>query len=296
MSTHDTRPWWGEFTTPPGHTRRWRIGPLNLWAERRAHEWRMYHHSSGDPLASDLMIDKKASFPTPEELDGMAGPAGSVLAGASAGTPGRVMRAGGQQIDTLSLLPALADRSVVARPEDPFCILAGSEGTFYVSTVVWLTVRLGGASNGSERGKDRHASWQTVLDVSTCRPADTWFGPSTREGTLSYALQTKLRRDIDNLPRLPHRAITQVTLRNRASEQLSVERFNVPVPELALYSNAKGHLWTPVVELDRRSSGEVEIRMDRGLPEIAGPLELVSEARRSASRNLLVRALGSLLD
>ncbi len=293
MSTHRARPWWGEFTTPIGETRLWHIGPLSLWAERRSHEWRLCHYSSGDLLADALAIDSKADFPTPEELDSLPSPAGA----AAGSSPGNVLRAGGQKIDTLSLLPALADRSVVARPEDPFSILAGSEGTFYVSTLLWLTVRLGGmAANGAERTKDRQASWQTILDIPTSRPADTWFGPSTREGTLSYALQTKLRRDVDNLPRQPHRAITQVILRNRANEQLNVERFNVPVPELALYSDADGHLWTPVVELDRRSSGDVEIRMDRGLPEVAGPLELVREARRSSSRNLLVRTLGSLLD
>lgn len=256
--------WWGEFEIPPGFAGRWRIGPLTLWAERREQEWRLAHRE--DREASDGLLE--VCCPCPPEEPGDAA---------------EVVRVAMQQVDgRLKLTPSLADRSIVARPETPFRLPAGSEISLYVSTPVWARVEVPEPP-------------AVLFDLPTTRPSDTWFGPSTLVGELCYAIRTAARLELANLPPLPERAITEVRLRNLA-ETVQVERLNLPVPHFTLFADARGGLWTQGMLLERKPDGKLgEVRFDDTPPPAAGPCERVAEPRTSDRRPSLIRALTGFL-
>lgn len=259
------RRWWGEYEIPEGGVGRWRIGPLTLWAERRAYEWRLTSISDEvDPLATaERAVDV---FDEPEET-----PPGA-----------RVDRIALGQVDgKLRLTPALADRPIVSRPDQPFCILPGEETRFYVGTPLWVQI-------STAQG--------LLLDLPTARPPDTWFGPSTISGELCYASRTQARLHLENVTLLPHRAVTKVYLRNNDDTPLLLERFNLPVGHLALYAARDDSLWTPSVRVRREREGQLAgLHIDERPPDQAGEVERLAPPRLAEDRSYLVRALSALL-
>ena len=121
------------------------------------------------------------------------------------------------------LVPMLADRMVVVRPEIPFNILGGQKVTIFVRTPIWVSV---------ETGKDKIKLSEAPVE----RMSDTWFGPSTVEGQLCYAAKTHGVMDISEIVKVRHRAITVINIENEGKEVMYVERLNVPVKNLAIYA------------------------------------------------------------
>jgi len=259
----DTR-WWGEVEIPEGRGGRWRIGPLTLWAEHREQEWRLAYREDAEAAEDLLEVDCPC---TPETPDDDAG----------------VVRVAMRQVDgRLKLTPSLADRSIVARPETPFRLLAGGEVSLYVGTPVWLRVEI---------PEPRAA----LLDLPTRRLSDTWFGPNTFDGELCYAVHTAARLQLANLAPVPDCAITEVRLRNLADTVL-VERLNLPVHHFATFADGRGRLWTQAMTIERKQDGKLgEIVFDDGPPSLAGRCERIAEPRTGGHRSSLLRALTGLL-
>ncbi len=257
--------WWGDFDIPEGRMGRWGIGSLALWVEHRREDWRLaYLECPGEPPSEGAAVECSVE---PEEPPAEA-------------TVERVV--GEPSDDRLRLLPVLADRSIVARPETPLRLLPGAEASLFVSIPIWIRLELAGSS-------------QVLLDVPARRPSDTWFGPSTRQGVLCYAVRTKARLNLENLTVLPDRAIARVCLRNLAASEILLERLNLPVDELALYADSSGNLWTQQLTVQRtEGAGEVVVDFDQQPPPEAAGAERVADARTPARRGLL-RALSGLL-
>lgn len=264
-ATGDASRWWGELEIPAEAWRRWRIGPLSFWIRRLESEWRLaWQEEAGDEELDAPEVNLPASEAPPESA-----------------TRERVASHGlGER---LIVSPQLADRPVVVRPETRFRLVPGGEVELYVCTPLW--VRL-------ETSEPR----RLLLDVPTRRPSDSWFGPSTTEGELCYAGRVAVRLHSDNLPASPHRAMTQVRLSNRAADDLLLERLNLPVPNLALFADAGGRLWTQTVSVERGADGELaEVVIADGPPPEAAAAERFAEPRIAMSRNVFSRALGALL-
>ncbi len=254
--------WWGEFSLAEGERGKWRIGALDLWAERRPLEWRIHHQTRDDPFDAAVAVEVPAGgMPT----DGIA------LARFSMGKPGKV----------LNLQPVLPDRPLVSSPDSPFFVLPGEQVLLFISSPVWVRVS----------AKDRQ-----LLELPIYRSSDTWFGPSTREGELCYASRTRCRTELEDLPPRPHRAVTSVHLQNRTEGSILVERLNLPVRYLSLFSAADGKLWTETLTLVTANEGETaEIQIGKGPPDHAKGARLQTGPRESPDKNLLVRALGALI-
>ena len=127
------------------------------------------------------------------------------------------------------------------------------------------------------------------------RPSDTWFGPTTMDGELCYASQTYARLNLENLPIGPHHAITQVTIQNRAESQLLVEQLKLPVPYLALFEASDGLLWTQGITMTRsRDTDMADLQIEKGAPDYAGTLKLLSDARQTTSIKTAIYAFGTL--
>lgn len=260
-----SRPWYGSRRVAQGRCLVLELGPLSLWLEHREHEWRIAFTSAPDPLADRLEIAERD------------------CGGEGEGKGARHRFATRQPGDAIAMTPRLADRPVLARPEPQLVIPARDEVELFVSTPIWVAVELPDPP-------------RSLLEVPTSRPSDTWFGPDTRWGTLCYASRTAASLLLDNMPLRPHRAITRVLVRNRADDALELERLSVPAPNLSLWADPRGGLWTQSVVAERNRSGVFAIsELTAEPPAEAAGGELVSAPREEGTPTVLHRALQVLL-
>ena len=256
--------WWKDMEFPTGETLCWQIGPFSVWITRSDSEWRVAHeYSSHD---EDRPVEWRVDF-------GRCQPADAAVLS-------RYIF--GRTSPRLSLKPVLADRPVVTKPHTPFYIPSGIDATIFVSTPLWVRIEV----------NDPPVFLQELPIV---RPSDTWFGSSTLEGEICYATRTSARLRLEEVPRRPHRAITPVMIRNRASSNLFLERLSIPVPFLALYGDAQGLLWTEPLTLIRETETEMaEVRLAEDPPAHAETPVRLMEPRQKPETGMLVRAFSSI--
>ncbi|MFN3587017.1 MAG: hypothetical protein ACK4UT_05895 [Moraxellaceae bacterium] len=257
--------WWGRQVFGLGQGRHWHMAGLDLTVIRQAREWQCQVHRPATQNEDNHTWHLDAELP--------AEPQGELSR--------YVFRA---TTEHLTLLPRLADRSVVIRPVMPLFVPAGQEVTFYVSTPVWLSASVDGQS-------------APLLDIPVVRPADTWFGPNTVRGELCYATEVTGRLELGQLTPRPFRAVTPVHIRNLGSTQMPVERINLPVPFLPVYAAESGRLWTPTLEVIAEIQQKApRIRIGQGVTTEAGHVELLTPARRGAEEHALIRVFDTLFD
>ena len=259
MSEAPGAAWWGKWHLELGETRFWRVGPLELWVERRRHEWLIRRRRSGDPMDSALEV---ATERTPPEDDASL----------------EIDRVAGEETDgRLTLSPRLADRAVIVRPRSPFHALEGAKVDLFVSSPLWVRV-----ATGPDGDLD-------LLDLPTHRPSDTWFGANTLTGHKAYAVSASCRVDLEGLPVRPHRAVTPLRIKNPGPGALDFVRIAVPVPNLSLYAGEGGRLWTETLKLTRRDDnhGVADAEVQAGAPAQAGESQLVAPPREVAGTRIL---------
>jgi hypothetical protein len=259
--------WWGLLSPPSGLGLCWQIGPLTFIVRRYEKEWQICHRSSiwpdntpsswtvttdaedGDDVCADGVVERHVFSHTNEEL---------------------------------LIEPLLADRSVVIKSSVPILIPAGEQISFYVSTPLWVRVRL----------QQRH---HTLLDVAATRLSDTWFGPSTMEGELCYATTTSGRLHLDDLPVRVHRAITPVRINNAGEQPLKLEKLNLPVPFLSLFDTGAHGLWTEEVTLHHDERKELaQVVVGAHPPPPYNLAQRVSTSRKVADKSILNKTFGAL--
>jgi hypothetical protein len=259
--------WWDPVTLNNGQTMEWHIGPLILFVRRLSTEWQIASQRTSE-------FNEDQSIWRVSEVDFIPEDFGD--------TSRFVLR------DTSGLLtftPQLADRPIISRPISPFSVIAGEEVTLYVSSPLWLELFVG------EPGK----SGKKLDEIAIQRPSDTWFGPSTREGELCYASNTHCRLSLEELPQRSHRAITPIVLRNRANSTLTLERLNLPAPNLSLYATSTGQLWTPKITLTREEDDELAaINIDHQAPDIAKDAVFINKPRKAVNERMLIRAFNAV--
>jgi hypothetical protein len=249
--------WWGEYTFEAGQTRHWQLAGLDLQVRRSPWEWQIesYRHpQQHEDDHSWQILDSETELPEKTVLQ---------------------RHIFNQTNDTLSLLPRLADRSVVIKPINPLFIPANQSATLFVSTPVWVTLAINGVNH-------------PLLDIPVVRPTDTWFGSSPIRGELCYATKVFGRLDLDQLPVRAFRAVTPVHIVNHSADTMPIERINIPTSLLPLYSSTDGRLWTPTLEVERPNNGRApKVRIDARLHTYAGVAQLVNHARQENQDNLI---------
>lgn len=256
--------WWGEFNLDDGQLGRWRLGPLDLWISRTALDWRYGAVRTGE--GDEDLVDVRVP---------MADAEGTTL-------PDELGRFGYSQTEsTIELAPALANRPVVVRPAVPFFVPPGQKIELFVSTPLWIKLRVGKAE---------------LAEIPTTRPSDTWFGTNTR-GELAYAGKTRVRRQFNNVLLRSHRAVSCLTVRNHAEDVLALERLSLPVPQLSLFVSETGTLWTEHVGLKSEADGEfAEVSLGKGAPNLAGASRQVAEPRAPQGRSFGSLVFGGLFE
>lgn len=257
----DWTPWWGAFEVPVEQARRWRVGPLELRVARLPHEWRIAWRIDGGALDETLEVSAPLDVgAAPSEFD--------------------VRRYASPRVnDTIELRVSLADRPIVMRPIAPFILLPSDEVVLYVSTPVWVVLWAGGPDS-------------ELFDVPSFRLSDTWSGRTTTAGDLCYASRTRARLAPELIKWRPGRAVTAITLRNRASTSLELTRVILPMPHLALYHDADHRLWTDgVVAEGSADAGDIDVRVVP--PPVEDPRRLAAP-RQGVDSNRIARVLGAL--
>ena len=252
--------WWGRTEIPVGSQCCWQIGELRLFARHALHEWHFLWVRDGNPMQSEVSFDhEKSEIPDSKDLE----QARFVLSDESS---------------ELELGIQLADRAMVARPEIPVFIPVGESAALYVSTGIWLQMKVDG---------------KPLLDIPVNRPSDTWFGPNTREGELCYFSLTRARTSNSEINSYPHRSTTSVTVVNDSAEMLRIERLRVPTQFLNLYLNHKQELVTDelIYTLDRKGS-DAELKI---VPvPVSSDLIRVAESRMEQGDGLVTHTLSRL--
>lgn len=257
--------WWGDFTIEAGATAQWEIGPLRIAVQRLPREWLVAHEQIETPenqqewrfAYSDLDLNE-SGFPYVSRFVYQSTP------------------------ERLTVLPALADRSVVSRPFTPFTVPTGENATIYVSTPLWFTLATG-------------LPLQTLFEIPIERPSDTWFGSSTQEGETCYASRTYGRLNLENLTVYPHRAITEVHIHNNSTVPLLIERLNLPVPFLSLFHTPENILRTETVTVvQTRGTSLAEFNIDKEPPQSTTGAKLIAAPRQDPQKGMLIRAFSVL--
>tara|TARA_R110000737_G_scaffold109203_3_gene142132 strand:- start:6875 stop:7663 length:789 start_codon:yes stop_codon:yes gene_type:complete len=255
--------WWGEFTFGLQQQRCWRLGERVIILKRLGNEWNSWNLETQDENDEAIIVGELDKCSSMDEAKF-----------------GRYLQQ--NTSDKVRVLPLLADRSVVARPDTPLTLLAGEKSRLYVSTSIWFTAHL-------------LPKEECLLDLPFWRPSDSWFGPSTQIGQVCYAKYTAARVQLDNIEQRPHRAITPITVINNHEEPLTIERINVPVTLLHLYADTSQQLWTTGISVHReRNTDNVELHLDKHAPVEALCSTLVNGPRVESEQGIIIRSISSL--
>lgn len=254
--------WSQPFPLPSGAAAALSLGPLRLHVCHLDGEWQLRSRWEADQIAEpQLDVEAPAFDPsTSARRFGFSAP------------PERARFA-----------PALADRPVIIRPEEPFTLLPGESVRAYVSTPLWVQVFALGQRP------------RLLCELPSQRPSDTWFGPSPREGVLCYASSTRLRLRVAGAPPAANRAITPVVLENAWTDPMELARVRLPVRHLSLFTGAEGRLWTERVTLRRAGSEmEEEVVIDGEPPREAAAGAPVAGPREARDRSFTLQVFEPL--
>ena len=257
--------WWGSYELSCGASRYWRIGPLSVWVTRLEHEWQVAHCWSDDPFDAALEIARD-DVEVPADL-----------------APRRYLFADSSSL--LNLTPRVADRPVVARPELPLIIPAGEAATIYMASPLWVEIATG------QPGKDGQPNKLSAsfAELPVWRASRTWFGENTLDGTLCYAARTRARVEPGDV-RGP-RITTAARISNIHGESLQIERLALPLPQMSVFRDEQGQLWTEATTVAYAAPAQIE----SAPPPEAGQVTLVSRPRKDRQTNVLARALSAAL-
>ncbi len=257
--------WWGSFSLPEGQSRRWCIGSAIFTISHLRNEWTVAYATAAEAAEDYLEI----ALPVAQSEE--PGPKAQVTRFCIS-----------QTNSTLKLTPTLADRSVVIRTEIPLHVLPNQEVKLYVSSPLWVRIETGDPLI-------------VLQDAPIFRPSDTWFGPSTIQGELCYASRVYGRLRFEDIRFRSHRAVTLVLLRNHGKESIFLERLNLPVHNLSLYESEEGYFWTQSTTLETGVDNKVSLELEKGAPKEAKNSKLICGPRKKAEKNILSRALKSLI-
>lgn len=255
-------PWWTPIELAEEQAALWRAGPVDLWIRRDAHEWRIAVDRSTGREDEEVQVLHPASPWLDEGQDVEV-----VRFGADITSP------------AVRVVPALAPRPMVCRPEQPFRLLPQSEVTAFVGCPLWLRVL---AEDGA-----------LVHEVDLHRPSGTWFGPDTQTGELCFANRTRLQLHRERLVHSPLRATTRLLLRNRTDEVLTLSQFKLPAPSLDLLLSVDGSFWSQAIEVafERSGSAEIEVMPSRDPRRV----QVLSPARLPRGHGRLISALSQVM-
>ncbi len=257
-------PWWLPVAVDSGQSWQYNLGPLTLYLQRLRSEWLLGYAMLKDQDEQQLL--RSRSIPQLPELD-------NLQRFIFRESPGH-----------FCLKPKLLERSVVVKTRKQLSIPPGEQTVFYISSPVVVEITL-------------QQPDCKLLDVSSQRLSDTWFGPSTLHGELCYADKTHARHSRAEVPARPHRAVTAITIENNADAMLVLDKLSIPVPYLAVYGLADGGLWTDPITLQHDGNHALtRFKISKHLPAGVTPADRIAEPRQHIEKQGLIRAFTGMFN
>jgi hypothetical protein len=261
MMSEQANNWWGNFSLAPDEQRLLRCADLCLQLQSLPHQWWLGY--SWQQAINQFEPLWEAGLDETQQID-------EEQRFVFAETP-----------KEMTIQPALADRPVVCRPVVSVNLLPFQEVTLFVCLPLWVKLRLGD---------------DTLLDIPTVRVCDSWFGPNTREGVISYASQVSEQLDVKPISNNKARAAIEVRIQNQSADKLTLDKISVPAPNLSLFADERGQFWTPRITLVRRDQEDAILSVDEvisgGMEESA--LTRVCSAREDIGSSKITKAISAL--
>lgn len=259
------RRWWGDSKVGVGEGATFHLGPLELHARRDARTWTLQFERTMSAPRDRVRVDVPASAPT-------FSPRAHLSRVAFRATN-----------ELLLVRPALPDRVLIVAPQIRFSVAPREDLTLFARVPVWMRIFAG----------DPPDVPALLREIMTVRLRDTWSGPTTRDGELGYATREDDFATPDESPPAAHEVVCPLRVNNRAPTLLALEEIRIPLPQLPLFADASGILWTPTVTLEREPDGDLaELRVAEEPPVDA---VRVAEPRVAAERRRIVKVFGNLL-
>lgn len=182
---------------------------------------------------------------------------------------------------TLQPVPAMPDRSLVVRPDNPVHILPGETAEFFVGVPLYIAIQVEG----------RHS--HRLPPVPTTPLAPAWSGDPT-SGELCHVIPTKARRRLSDVVVRGWRAVCPLQIVNRRPEILPASRFIIQSAHLSIHEG-RTHLWTTPVRIEAEpGSQDITVHYDEKPPAHEPVLRQLAPAREPVRRSLLTRGLDIL--
>ena len=237
--------WWGSYDFELDQMGLWQIGPSNLYVQRLEQEWRISHKQEAIVRTNTLEV----AFPLqPSEH------ADDQDVQEDIAVDYQIYRyLMKTDRTTITLSPALADRPLIVKPDNPFMVPSKEEVTMFVTSPVWIRIALEN---------------NLLREIPSFRPSDTWFGPSTLEGELCYASKLLGQLNLAGIQRRPYRVATPLVLRNQSDAPLLVEKIRLPLQYLSIFQAEDNFLWTQAIVVTQRSDNQTQLRVRRGSPQV----------------------------
>lgn len=258
----DLNIWFDQLDFEPEKIVKLNVGALELYLELLKNEWQVRHrYVNDDETSKEKPIQLSTLKQLPQlELNLM-----------------RFIHS--EQGRNVRFVPRMANRNIVAKPYQPIYLPANQTVTIYISTPIWLALKIGDQKD-------------SLLELPSFRLSDTWFGPKPHIGELCYSSHFTGRVDLASLPRRESRIITPVRVSNEASDNLKIEKISIPCEFMEIYQNEKGELWTQELSLSRQQNKKTtNLVIDKVKHPALDNATKVSDARKQDVSGLLSKTV-----
>jgi hypothetical protein len=272
--------WEQSFTIPEGEHRKLSFGLLNVYISRMHGDWQFRNHYS---VGDESQREKAPDFMRLKNPPAEEGTLTRIIQ--STGNDKLEKNESAEAIDKtiIRFVPRLADRSIVAKPIAPFLLPPHEKITVYLSSPVWLAIKIGEQT-------------ESLLEIPSFKLSDTWFGPRPHIGELCYASRFSGRTNLELLPKRMSRIITPVQIVNNGSDKLKIEKIAIPSAYLAVYLTDAGELWTSELKVVRESDKATpQVNIEKNLPDYVKDARLISQPRENYVSGILGKTIDRLL-
>lgn len=203
----------------------------------------------------------------------------------------------GNSSNTLLVKPLLADRSVVVKPSNPLSVLAKESVSLFISSPLWLSF-VCEQDFKSTRSHGKTSFEKQLLELPLQRPTDSWFGTSSMQGELCYAIYSDAFSQLSQITHRASHAVTQINIDNQSDSPLLIRRLKVPMSFLNLYQDANGHLFTDTLSVfneDEKSKPKFKIEKRNSMGEHRADSK-IADARKEPDSNVFFASIKGLIE
>ncbi|MBT4964427.1 MAG: hypothetical protein HOI53_05730 [Francisellaceae bacterium] len=236
--------WWGCFSLEESQSKFWRVGEAIIYIDRFTHEWHI----------GSTLTTQESVLP----LDNTTPP-----------SPPKNMQSKTFTFTTqaeVRLKPVLPKLSLASKLQTPLYIPGGEQILLYISSPVWVQIT---TSNN-----------RVILDEIPTHPLSlTWFGENTIDGELCFAGNTFCSSQLKYVPAGADRIISPMLIKNQSKKILCLEKINVPLPHLSVYSDKQNYLWTEQLTVYNEGDDPPLVQISKGPPKSMRDITLISRGR-----------------